>query len=154
MTEQHKTTPSSAPGFKRRFFADFERMANHSQDAIYHYDIDSQRFLFHNQQFRRFFRLHPAHDETVPADNRDQIIHPDDREQLKVNLTASLRDKQEAGEAEYRVLYPDGSILWLQDRWIVIRNAAGRRSPYKASFVTTPGSGSPSSNSSTANNTR
>jgi PAS domain S-box-containing protein len=126
MTERHKATPSSAPGFKRRFFADFERMANHSQDAIYHYDIGSQQFLFHNRQFRRFFRLCHAHSETVPADNRDQFIHPDDRDQLSDNLTASLRDGQEAGEAEYRVLHPDGSILWLHDRWIVIRDAAGR----------------------------
>ena len=36
-----------------------------------------------------------------------------------------MKTGQTEGEAEYRVLYPDGSIRWLHDRWIVLRDPKG-----------------------------
>ena len=111
---------------KREIFDDFKRLANCSQDAIYHYDIDSRRFLFHNQRFRNFFQLENRSGITAPSDIIVKSIHPEDREQALKALNESLAADHSEGEVEYRVVYPDGSIRWLQDRWIVLRNIEGK----------------------------
>ena len=46
-------------GLKDERFDDFERLANSSQDAIYHYDIPSKQFLFVNRRFSDIFRIPP-----------------------------------------------------------------------------------------------
>jgi hypothetical protein len=54
MTETSKASQSDHRVFKQELFDDFKHLANCSQDAVYHYDIDSRRFLFKNQKFRFF----------------------------------------------------------------------------------------------------
>jgi PAS domain S-box-containing protein len=122
MTETRNTSQSQKPVFKRELFDDFERLANHSQDAIYHYDIESQRFLFQNQKFKLFFQFENQSGSIATLDQVLQSIHPEDRQQLQKAFNKSLIDGHTEGEAEYRVLYPDGSIRWLHDRWIVLRD--------------------------------
>jgi PAS domain S-box-containing protein len=126
MTETRKASQSENRASKRALFDDFERLANHSQDAIYHYDIESQRFLFHNQKFQFFFQLENEAEIVTDSDQILQSIHPEDREQLLKALNESLIAGQTEGEAEYRVLYPDSSIRWLHDRWIVLRDPKGK----------------------------
>ncbi|MGI8616748.1 MAG: PAS domain-containing sensor histidine kinase [Actinomycetota bacterium] len=51
-------------------------------------------------------------------------LHPDDREQA----VQSLRDAIRAGDPftlEYRMIRPDGSIVWIRDRGSVVMNEAG-----------------------------
>ncbi len=51
-------------------------------------------------------------------------LHPDDREQT----VQSLRDAIRAGDPftlEYRMIRPDGSIVWIRDRGSVVMNEAG-----------------------------
>jgi PAS domain S-box-containing protein len=112
--------------FKPELFDDFKRLADCSQDAIYHYDIGSQQFLFHNQRFRFFFRVEDQLKITTPSNQVVKFIHPEDREQALKAFNDSLESGIAEGEVEYRVLYPDGSLRWLHDRWIVLRNPEGR----------------------------
>ena len=109
-------------------FNDFERLANHSQDAIYHYDTVDQRFLFFNRQFAKFFRLGKGPRQTVSSDNVIKAIHPEDRSRVLNALRDSVAQGKDQGEMEYRLLYPDGSMRWLHDRWIVVRPAEGGHS--------------------------
>ncbi|MGD9300790.1 MAG: PAS domain S-box protein [Desulfobacterales bacterium] len=125
MTESKNTRLSDNQGIKQELFDDFKRLADHSQDAIYHYDIGSQRFLFHNQKFQHFFSTENRSESTTPSDQIVRFIHPEDRQQTLSALSQSLQDGHTEGEAEYRVLYPDGSIRWLHDRWIVLRHPNG-----------------------------
>jgi PAS domain S-box-containing protein len=111
---------------KHGLFDDFRRLAECSQDAIYHYDIGSRQFLFHNQQFRLFFQLEDRTEISIPADLILKSIHPEDRQPTQAALTESLHSDHATGETEYRILHPDGTILWLHDRWIVLRNRDGK----------------------------
>jgi PAS domain S-box-containing protein len=122
MTETPKGSESDNRVFKPELFDDFKRLADYSQDAIYHYDIGSRRFLFHNQKFRFFFRLEEESEMATPSDKMIKSIHPEDRQQALRALSESLESGHTEGEAEYRVLYPDGAIRWLHDRWIVLRD--------------------------------
>ncbi len=125
MSETLNTSQSENRIFKQELFNDFERLANCSQDAIYHYEINSRRFLFHNQKFRTFFRLENRVEITTTLDQILKFIHPEDRKQTLKVLNQSLKAGHTEGEVEYRVLYPDGSIRWLHDCWIVLRNPEG-----------------------------
>lgn len=111
---------------KHGLFDDFRRLADCSQDAIYHYDISSRQFLFHNQKFRLFFQLQDRTEISIPANLILRSIHPEDRQPAQAALTESLNSDHATGEAEYRILHPDGTILWLHDRWIVLRNRDGK----------------------------
>jgi PAS domain S-box-containing protein len=131
MTQKMKTTQSDKQVSYSYMFNDFERLANHSQDGIYHFDIATRRFHFCNQRFRIFFRLedHPA-GNTTPGHIID-AIHPQDRKAVLKAFDASLIADQTEGEVEYRVLYPDGSMRWLQDRWIILRDTQGHPLAYQ-----------------------
>ncbi|MGD8459401.1 MAG: PAS domain-containing protein, partial [Desulfobacterales bacterium] len=126
MTKISNTPQAANPVFKQELFDDFKRLANCSQDGIYHYDIDSRRFLFYNQKFRIFFRLDDQAEINISSDHIVTSMHPKDRQQALKALNESLSAGHTEGEAEYRVLYSDGAIRWLHDRWIVIRNPQGK----------------------------
>jgi PAS domain S-box-containing protein len=52
-------------------------------------------------------------------------IHPDDRH--RVATFYALADRQDSFDAEYRIVRPDGTTLWLQGRGLVVaRDAAGK----------------------------
>ena len=112
-------------------FNDFERLANHSQDAIYHFDIAAQRFLFYNQKFRIFFQLGNRKTVDTLPDHVFNAIHTEDRGYVREAFDNSFKAGQTEGEAEYRVLYQDGSIRWLHDRWIVLRDPQGKALSYQ-----------------------
>ncbi len=125
MSETIKALKSYNKGFNKVLITDFERLANCSQDAIYHYDTGSKCYPFHNRKFRIFFHIENEAKNTAASDKIIQSIHPEDREQFLNVLNQSLITGQKEGEAEYRVLFQDGSIRWLHDRWIVLRNKKG-----------------------------
>jgi PAS domain S-box-containing protein len=125
MNRNGDTTRSDKQVLYSGIFNDFERLANHSQDAIYHFDIASQCFLFYNQRFRLFFQLEDKPANHTTPDQIFNAIHDEDRGYVIEAFDTSLKTGQTEGEAEYRVLYPDGSIRWLHDRWIVLRDREG-----------------------------
>ena len=126
MTNSSNASKTNDQIIKHGLFDDFRRLADCSQDAIYHYDIGSRKFLFHNQRFRLFFQLEDHAENSIPANLIFNSIHPEDRQPVQTALTESLNSDHETGEAEYRILHPDGTILWLHDRWIVLRNGDGK----------------------------
>ncbi|MBI5590217.1 MAG: PAS domain-containing protein [Deltaproteobacteria bacterium] len=104
------------------FFKDIERLADRSQDGIYHYDLNSRKFLYFNKAFREIFRL-PANTGTrIPVDKVMPSIHSDDRGNFLHAIDQSAAAGLSKGEVQYRVAYPDGTIRWFQDRWIVLRD--------------------------------
>ena len=129
MKTKHRTLSASQLGnnvSKKSLFDDFERLANCSQDAIYHYDIDSRLFLFHNQKFRSFFQVESSIETPLSSAQIVKVMHPSDRTEALQTLKKSMESRQSEGEAEYRVLYSDGSIRWLHDRWIIVRTPKGK----------------------------
>ncbi len=107
-------------------FNDFERLANRSQDAIYHYDIQSQRFLFYNTCFKELFCIEDELDGFVSSKTLFDAIHPEDRDTAKKSFSDSFKSVENKGEAGYRLIRRDGSVRWLHDRWIVLKDASGR----------------------------
>jgi PAS domain S-box-containing protein len=111
---------------QNKIFYDLERLANRSRDGIYHYDIDSRRFLFMNDRFKAFFGFSSDVEAPASSDRIIKSIHPEDRSAVLNALRETIAGGQREGEAEYRVQYPDRSVRWLHDRWIVLHDSESR----------------------------
>ena len=61
------------------------------------------------------------------ADNRvwEEMLHPDDRERVLDATVASMRDRSPV-TIEYRILRPDGALVWIRDAWMHVLDDAGR----------------------------
>jgi len=55
----------------------------------------------------------------------EQLLHPADREEAVAAVERAL-EGSESEEAEWRVVWPDGSVHWLLGRFRMLRDAAGR----------------------------
>jgi PAS domain S-box-containing protein len=53
-------------------------------------------------------------------------VHPDDRERVTAAIMAALNGRQEFFQMDYRILRPDGSVRWLEDRGQLFYAADGR----------------------------
>ncbi len=53
------------------------------------------------------------------------LVHPDDTENLKNNITAHLRGLSEHFENEYRIKHRSGTYLWMLCRGLAVKNAEG-----------------------------
>jgi hypothetical protein len=99
MSDTSNTSRSTQRVSSPELFDGFRHLADFSQDAIYHYDIESRRFLFHNRTFRKFFRIEDKTEITATADQIIKTIHPEDRQSVRKTLKQSLIAGQKAGEA-------------------------------------------------------
>ncbi|MGV2827218.1 PAS domain S-box protein [Myxosarcina sp. GI1(2024)] len=86
-----------------------------------------------NGNSSRFVYVNPAYEEVWQRSKDDlyhqncstwnETIHPDDRQRVLTTFATTLYRGH--GEIEYRVVRPDGSIRWIEDRGFVIRNDKG-----------------------------
>lgn len=90
-----------------------------SQDAMYQYDLATQHFHYVNPAFREMFRLEIDPAVRIPFDTVISCIHPEDRSSVQYFDGQSTRTRPSTGEAQFRVVFSDGTMRWLQDRWVV-----------------------------------
>ena len=101
----------------------FRQMANHFEDVVWLTDKDISKVLYINPAYERIFRrtsesLHQRLETFLDK------VHPDDRVSVERTLE---NERQGAHEpAEYRILWPDGSVRWILRRTFPIRNTEGR----------------------------
>lgn len=53
-----------------------------------------------------------------------QLVHPDDRERVLVEVSRAVEDGEPFG-AEYRFIARDGRVVWVRDQAVVVRDAEG-----------------------------
>ena len=73
------------------------------------------------------YGLSPGEFYGTTIDFFEKLIHPDDRE-LVINLSNQATKTGEPTKAEWRVVWPDGSIHWIAGRWQVFKDASGKPS--------------------------
>lgn len=105
-------------GYGNGLSDDFKRLADQSQNVVYRYDIPSGKFLFFNRIGMEYG--YGTKKSTL------LLIHPEDRDKVRRASRASLAPGSQRGEVEYRIRLNDGSIHWMQDHWLVLRDDFGR----------------------------
>jgi len=85
-------------------------------------DLREERILYASPAFERIWGRSVESLLRSPLTWMDSI-HPEDREQV---LSAALGDARIAQDAKrYRIIRPDGSIRWIEDRAYPVRNDRG-----------------------------
>jgi PAS domain S-box-containing protein len=93
----------------------------------YTWDVEARRYSYIGPQVERLFG-HSAeqwNDKTTWMDS----VHPDDRERVKGWAEAFDEDPRDSS-AEYRMLRPDGTVVWVRDIIKIETDDSGRRIGY------------------------
>ncbi|HXJ61304.1 MAG TPA: PAS domain S-box protein [Verrucomicrobiae bacterium] len=100
----------------------FRQVVEHIREVFWMADPRMSQILYISPGYEEIWGRTCA---SLYASPRDWLaaVHPDDRERV---LEAALT-KQVQGpyHQEYRILRPDGSVRWIEDRAFPVRNAAG-----------------------------
>ncbi len=91
--------------------------------GIFDWDIRSGRATWSEEQFR-IHGLEPQ-SRAVTLAEWEGYIHPDDREDTRGRLQASMANHQ-GSEVEYRIVRPDGAVRWLNSKGTVLFDEAGQ----------------------------
>jgi PAS domain S-box-containing protein len=105
----------------RRSEERFQLAARASNDVLWDWDFATGA-IWRNDAMRRVF----GHAElSSRAEEREALLHPDDRARVASSLDDFLNSKRETWTAEYRFRRTDGSYAWVLDRGIVVRGPDG-----------------------------
>jgi PAS domain S-box-containing protein len=100
----------------------FRQLADNIQDVFWMSDPAKNKIIYVSPVYEKIWGRTC---ESLYASPRDWVeaLHPDDRERV---LEAALT-KQISGQYEevYRIVRPDGSIRWIQDRAFPVRDGSG-----------------------------
>lgn len=100
----------------------FQQLADHSQDAIYLFDIESGTFPFFNKRFLALYGTREAGQTILSSTSVARHIHPEDIQKLRQARKHTLAAGETQGDVEYRYIGSDGTTRWMHDRWSVIRD--------------------------------
>ncbi len=96
---------------------------NAARLGVCEWDLSTNAFR-HSKEYARLYGLAPD-DPPLTLEELAKHIHPEDRELVQANVKNAL-ERTHAWDAEYRVLWPDGSIHWLHSKGAVLLDASGR----------------------------
>ncbi|RJP35909.1 MAG: response regulator [Phycisphaerales bacterium] len=102
----------------------FRRLIEHSDQVFWLTDLRRATVVYVSPSFESLFGQSR---ERLRADPRawTRDIHQDDREMIEGGA-ARFADGGSPAEVEYRLIRPDGSIVWVRQRFIPIEDARGR----------------------------
>jgi PAS domain S-box-containing protein len=91
--------------------------------GTWHLDLDTMTVVA-SDQCKANFGLRP--DETLDFKRAiEELIHPEDRDALRDEILHTTRSRSDY-DAEYRVVWPDGSVHWIVSRGRATFDAQGR----------------------------
>lgn len=103
-----------------------ERLAmaiSHARVGFYDWDVVENRIIFSDRMMRDW-GLDEGH-RIDTLESAMQLIHPEDRERVRGLINTAMLQKS-TYEAEYRVVHPTGSMIWVEVHGSVIFDAKGK----------------------------
>jgi PAS domain S-box-containing protein len=100
----------------------FRQMAENIREVLWMVDASGSKVLYVSPSYARVWGRSPA----SPNEHRLawlNSIHPEDRHRVRATLGGDILRKET--DAEFRVVWPDGSVHWIRDRSVPVRDAEG-----------------------------
>ncbi len=91
----------------------FQNLLSSVNDVVWAATADGEKILYVNPATERIYGISPG-DFLKNPNILNELIHPDDREDVKNSLIQLFSKRQV--ENEYRIIRSDGEIRWLNDR--------------------------------------
>lgn len=113
--------------------ARFRVTAENLPEVLWIEALDPQRMLYVSPSFERIWGRATS---ALYQDPRLWLkaIHPEDRASVEASFSRWLAGSGDGRyDAEYRIVQPDGTIRWIHDRGVLIRDARGK--PHRASGI-------------------
>ncbi|ARV58210.1 hypothetical protein BZZ01_05785 [Nostocales cyanobacterium HT-58-2] len=104
----------------------FRQMADNIQDVLWIGDPAQPHSLYVSPAYEKIWGRKR---ENMSIDCMDWMngIHPDDRERVQTTLGKLFENAYEGGfEHEYRIIQPDGTVRWIRDRGVLIKDELGQ----------------------------
>lgn len=101
----------------------FQLIIKATSDAVWDFDVVKSQ-IYYNDSFTRYFGHDPSKWESG-YDLWEKHIHQDDRERVITKITAAIEGIETFWEDEYRFLTDDGTIVYVYDRGMILRDEAG-----------------------------
>jgi len=117
--QQYKEKNEALKETKQKFYS----LTNRTADGIYTLNLSINKYVYTNPAFIKMFG-HPCKD-IVTTESVIAKILPEDRFKLKEKIKAASSNQTKGNEIEYRYISDDGSVRWMHDRWVVMRDANG-----------------------------
>jgi PAS domain S-box-containing protein len=99
----------------------FRQLAENAREVFWLQDVPGGRISYVNRAYEVMFGRSCRALYDAPEDWY-QAVHPEDRERV---VAAYLAAGSTPYDEEYRVVHADGSIRWVRDRGVPVRDAAG-----------------------------
>jgi PAS domain S-box-containing protein len=97
----------------------FRQLADNLEDVFWIADPANGRMIYVSPAYEKLWGRAAG-----PEYANCQAVHPDDRERIRSRFSVSAIESRV--DEEYRILRPDGSIRWVRDRALPVRDALGR----------------------------
>ncbi len=101
----------------------FRQMTGNIREALWMVDPTGMHVLYANPAFEQVWGRPPLPTYPRPLGWLD-AVHPDDRHRVRASLAGEVPQKE--FEAEFRAVWPDGSVHWIRDRSFPIRDGQGQ----------------------------
>ncbi|MEN9347090.1 MAG: hypothetical protein RLZZ77_601 [Bacteroidota bacterium] len=92
--------------------------------GIWDYDIQNNHLFWDDNMFL-LHRVKPNEFKST-YENWETLVHPDDLKKAKEEVVEVLRSDARQYQSEFRVICPDGQIVYIRAKASVLRNAEGR----------------------------
>ena len=100
----------------------FRQMAEHFEDVVWLTDRNIRQVLYLNPAYERTFRR-TCESAYERLESLFDAVHPEDR--AAVERMIERERNGDHAPAEYRVVWPDGSVRWILGRSFAMRNTEG-----------------------------
>ncbi len=100
----------------------FRQLAKHIQQVFWMSNIDKSQIIYVSPAYEEIWGQ-PCSSLYASPRNWIDAIHPDDRKQILEN--ALTKQAARGYDEVYRIIRPDGSIRWIQDRAFPVRDTSG-----------------------------
>jgi two-component system, NtrC family, sensor kinase len=105
----------------------FDLAIKGSDDGLWNWNIETNEMFF-STRWKQMLG-YAEHEITNHRQEWEQRVHPDDLEQVKLNIYNYLQGNNSEYATEYRLRHKDSSYLWILSRGILLRDVHG--TPYQ-----------------------